>query len=258
MSARGLLAGVRSAVIAGAGGGIGAALARGLAAAVPGVHILAGTRDPASAVRLQEAADACPGISIVSLDVTDERTLARAADDARSAFGEVDLLLNCAGVLHDASRGMQPERRLEDVSADSLAHAFAVNATGALLLARHFAPLLPRRGPCVVANLSARVGSIGDNRLGGWYAYRASKAAQNMITRGLAIELRRRARGAVVVALHPGTTDTALSAPFQARVPDEQLFSPERAAGHLLAVLDGLSTGDSGGFFAWDGSPIPW
>ena len=110
---------------------------------MPGVRILAGTREPPSAARLQEAADACPGISIVPLDVTDERTLTRAAGDARSAFGEVDLLLNCAGVLHDASRGMQPERRLEDVSADSLAHAFAVNATGALLLARHFAPLLP-------------------------------------------------------------------------------------------------------------------
>ena len=179
---------------------------------------------------------------------------------ARIVAGEVeavDLVVNCAGVLHDEA-AMQPERRLEDVQVEHLQRAFAVNAIGPLLVAKHFQQLLPRRQRAVFASLSARVGSIGDNRLGGWYAYRASKAAQNMITRNLSIELRRRSRGIVCVALHPGTVDTALSRPFQRNVPSEKLFSPERAASQLLAVVDRLGPDDNGGFFAWDGQPVPW
>jgi NAD(P)-dependent dehydrogenase (short-subunit alcohol dehydrogenase family) len=252
------LCGVRSVVVAGAGGGIGTEFVTRLAAALPEASILAGTRDPSSTAALQCAAREHPGITVAPLDVTDEASLAAAAAQVRVVAGRLDLLIDCAGVLHDESRGMRPERRLEDLSATSLAHAFAVNATGAALLARHFAPLLPRRERCVVANLSARVGSIEDNRLGGWYAYRASKAAQNMITRCLAIELRRRARGAIVVALHPGTTDTALSAPFQGRVPPHRLFTPRHAVERLLGVLDGLQPPDNGTFRAWDGARIPW
>jgi NAD(P)-dependent dehydrogenase (short-subunit alcohol dehydrogenase family) len=252
------LCGVRSAFIAGAGGGIGTAFVSALAAALPEARITAGTRDPSSAGALQAAARAHAGVTVLPLDVTDEDSLAAAARAVRETAGRLDLLIDCAGVLHDDVRGMQPERRLEHLSAANLAHAFAVNATGAALLARHFAGLLPRRERCVVANLSARVGSIEDNRLGGWYAYRASKAAQNMITRCLAIELRRRARGAIVVALHPGTTDTALSAPFQARLPPRKLFTPGYAVERLLTVLDGLGPEDNGTFLAWDGRRIPW
>ena len=153
---------------------------------------------------------------------------------------------------------MRPERRLADVTPEHLQRAFAVNAIGPLLVAKHVQALLPRRDRAVFASLSARVGSIGDNRLGGWYAYRASKAAQNMITLNLSIELRRRARGIICVGLHPGTVDTELSRPFQHNVPADRLFTPQRAARQLLDVIHGLEPADNGGFFAWDAQPIPW
>ena len=117
---------------------------------------------------------------------------------------------------------------------------------------------LPSDAPFHYASLSARVGSIGDNNLGGWYAYRAAKAAQNQLLRTLALEWRRRRPQGCVSLLHPGTTATALSAPFQASVSPERLFSPQRSAAQLVAVLEGLRPEQSGGFWAWDGQPIPW
>ena len=123
---------------------------------------------------------------------------------------------------------------------------------------KHVLPLSPRSGKFVFASLSARVGSIGDNRLGGWYAYRASKAALNMLIRTLAIEHRRTRPSGVCVALHPGTVETALSEPFRSGVPAEKLFSPAQAAEALLAVMDRLGPEANGGFYAWDGAPIPW
>ena len=124
------------------------------------------------------------------------------------------MIINCAGLLHDGD-SLQPEKRLADVTAASLERSFAVNAIGPLLIAKHFQGMLHPQRLAVFATLSARVGSIGDNRTGGWYSYRASKAAQNMITKNLSIELHRRARGVICVALHPGTVDTGLSRPFQ-------------------------------------------
>ncbi len=153
---------------------------------------------------------------------------------------------------------MQPERRLADVDAEAFLRSMRVNALGPLLMAKHFEPLLRSAQRAVFASISARVGSIGDNRLGGWYAYRASKAAQNMVTRNLSIELRRRTRGIICVALHPGTVDTALSEPFQTRVPPDRLFTPDYAAEKLLAVIESLDADSNGRFFAWDGSEIPW
>ncbi len=151
--------------------------------------------------------------------------------------------------------GIAPEKSSRELSADGLARYFAVNTIGPALVAKHFLPLLSR-GPAVFAALSARVGSIGDNRLGGWYGYRASKAALNMIVRTLAIELARTRPEAVCIALHPGTVDTGLSQPFQRGVPPGQLFTPQRSAEALLDVLAGLTPADSGGCFAWDGQRI--
>ncbi|MEM7613285.1 MAG: SDR family NAD(P)-dependent oxidoreductase, partial [Pseudomonadota bacterium] len=136
--------------------------------------------------------------------------------------------------------------------------SFEVNSMGPLLLAKHLSRLLPRREPCTVATLSARVGSISDNRLGGWYAYRASKAAQNMLTRTLSIELKRKHRRIRCVALHPGTVATDLSAPFRGGVDAEKLFSIEQSTNYLLQVLDQLDDDDNGKFFAWDGQKIDW
>ena len=143
-----------------------------------------------------------------------------------------------------------------------LQHSFEVNAIGPLLMMKAFAPMLTTRGelknrpPPVVANLSARVGSIGDNRLGGWYSYRSSKAALNQATKTAALELGR--RGGWAVALHPGTCATNLSAPFQKGVPAEKLFPVERGAAQLLDVIEGLEPADNGGFFSWGGTEIVW
>jgi NAD(P)-dependent dehydrogenase (short-subunit alcohol dehydrogenase family) len=153
---------------------------------------------------------------------------------------------------------MQPEKRLSQVRRAWLERSFAVNAWGPLLLAQAVEEGMPRQLPCHFASLSARVGSIGDNRLGGWYAYRAAKAAQNQLLRTLALEWQRRRPLATITLLHPGTTATALSAPFRGGVPAEKLFSPERAAEHLLDVLASQRPERSGAFLAWDGSPIPW
>lgn len=245
-------------MIQGASRGIGAAFCSALADSPAVGRVVATSRDP-------EASDtlAALGREIgerlirVPLDVTREATIEAAASAVAEQLDTLSLIVNCAGLLHDGD-GLQPERRLSEVSPEALQRSFAVNAWGPLLVAKHFARLLPRRERAVFASLSARVGSIGDNGLGGWYAYRASKAAQNMFTKNLSIELPRRHRGTLAVALHPGTVDTGLSAPFQSRVPDEQLFDATRAARQLLGVIDGLTKDDNGGFFAWDGQPIVW
>ena len=139
----------------------------------------------------------------------------------------------------------------------AMAAVFAVNTLGPALVAKHFLPLMPRKGRSVFAALSARVGSIGDNRLGGWYSYRASKAALNQILRTLAVEAARTHPELIVAGLHPGTVRTALSQPFRPEPGTPGLFSPEESAAHLVRVLDGLHPRDSGQVFAWDGQPIP-
>lgn len=189
------------------------------------------------------------------LDLTDEASIAAAASRL-AARGEVGLVLVATGLLHGPS--LAPEKTWRSLDADALARAYQVNAVGPALVAKHFLPLLPRRGKAVFAALSARVGSIADNRTGGWYAYRASKAALNMLLRTLSIELARTRPDAVCVGLHPGTVDTALSRPFQANVARERLFTAEFAAARLLDVVEQLTPAESGKLFAWDGQPIPF
>ncbi|MEH3037226.1 MAG: SDR family NAD(P)-dependent oxidoreductase [Sphingomonas adhaesiva] len=215
------------AVVIGASGGIGAALADALA---------------------EEGADVLR-LSRPDLDLTDEATIAAAAARA----GTPELVIVATGVLHDGERG--PEKAIRELDPVWLARQYAVNAIGPALVAKHFLPLMPRTGRSVFAALSARVGSIGDNRLGGWYGYRASKAALNQLIRTLAIEDKRRNDRGIVVALHPGTVDTKLSQPFRQRGRD--LFQPGRAAVQLLDVIDGLKPTDSGKHFAWDGAEVP-
>jgi NAD(P)-dependent dehydrogenase (short-subunit alcohol dehydrogenase family) len=246
-----------TALVTGASRGIGLAFVQRLAAERGVRRIWAGCRNPAAAAELAAVAQADDRIRLFGLDLTDEGRLAAAARTVTLEAEPLDLVINCAGVLHEAE-GMQPERRLAEVRADWLLQSFAVNAAGPLLLARHFESLLPRRERAVFASLSARVGSISDNRLGGWYAYRGAKAAQNMFMKTLSIELARRARGIVCVTLHPGTTRTGLSQPFRGSVPEDKLFSPERAAEQLLRVIDGLGSSENGGFYAWNGEKIPW
>ncbi len=153
---------------------------------------------------------------------------------------------------------MRPEKRLEDVDPTQLERSFEVNAVGPLLVARHFVSMLCHDEAAVLVNLSARVGSIGDNRIGGWYGYRASKAALNMFTRTLAIEFRRRAPNVTCVALHPGTVSTDLSAPFRRGVAPGRVLAARDAAEKLIQVIRSLALEDTGSFLDWTRKPIPW
>ena len=225
------------------GGGIGRALLEQLQQQSPHLQLHLATRAPIPG-------DAC------RLDLVDDASLQDLKQLAESQWQPLRLVINTAGVLHGP--GLQPEKRLAAVERRVLEASFAINAFGPLLLAQAVAGALSRDLPCHFSSLSARVGSIGDNQLGGWYAYRGAKAAQNQLLRTLAIEWRRRLPLACVTALHPGTTATGLSEPFRSSVPPSGLFSPQRAAHQLLEVLATRSAEQSGNFVAWDGQPIPW
>ncbi len=190
------------------------------------------------------------------IDICSESALEALATDIKSD-GPVHLVINATGLLHDAAANIQPEKALKQISADAMAKVMAVNAIGPALISKYFIPLMARDEKAVMAHLSARVGSISDNRMGGWTSYRAAKAAQNMIVKNAAIETARRDKQKIIVGLHPGTVDSALSAPFQGNVADNKLFSPAQSAAYLLQVIDQLKADDSGKVFAWDGSEIP-
>ena len=191
----------------------------------------------------------------IDADITNEDDLAQLAD-ATQAVDALHLVINAAGVLHGGA--LAPEKTIEQASRSSFERVFALNAFAPLLLAKVLLPQLCRGQPAVFASLSARVGSIGDNRAGGWYAYRASKAAQNQLLKTFAIEWKRRNPHGTCLLLHPGTVDTPLSAPFQSKVPADRLFDPQRAATQLLQIIAGRGPADSGRFIAWDGQDIPW
>ncbi len=248
----------RNVLVQGSSRGLGLALAQALVARPDVGLVFATCRDPGRSPGLEALRREHPDRVLVRpLDVRCEKSIGAAAEGLGEDCDRLHLLLNCSGILHDDS-GLHPEKKLEQVQPENLVRAFEVNAFGPLLVAKHFLRFLRHDEPAVLANVSARVGSIGDNRSGGWYGYRASKAAQNMFTRTLAVELRRRAPNVACVALHPGTVDTDLSRPFQRSVPKGKLFSPEQAARQLLAVIDAVRPEQTGSFLAFDGSRIPW
>ena len=234
----------RCAVVFGASGGIGAAICEALIE--DGVEALfAGSR----------SGDGPTGNSVTSFrfDLNDESSIAAAAELAK--MHQPDFVFVATGVL-TLEDGTGPERSYRALDADTMADVLQSNTIGPAIIAKHFLPLLPRDRRAVFAALSARVGSINDNGLGGWHSYRASKAALNMLMKNFAIELGRTHKQAVVVALHPGTVDSALSKPFQSGLPDGQLTQPVDAARNLLKTLDGLTPEGNGGLFAFDGSRI--
>ncbi len=188
------------------------------------------------------------------LDLTDEASIEAAADVA-TADSRLDLVIVASGILH-RDQQIRPEKSMREIDPQSLAEVLAVNTIGPALVAKHFLPKLSKGHKTVFAALSARVGSINDNRLGGWVSYRMSKAALNMLVKTAAIEQARSRPESIVVALHPGTVNTALSQPFTRRVESSRLFSPAHSAGKLLQVIDALGPEDCGGFFAYDSSRI--
>lgn len=242
-------------LLTGATGGIGAACLRALLAH-PGVsRVHAWSRGACAALAGLQARHGAR-LQPCDVELADAAALEAAASALHAGGARLQLVLNAAGVLHGA--GLAPERALAQVTPEALAHVFAINAFAPILLARAVQPCVPRDAPAVFASLSARVGSIGDNALGGWYAYRASKAAHNQLLRTLAIEWRRTRPRACVLMLHPGTVDTRLSKPFQARVPASRLFDADTAARQLLALIARATPEATGRFLAWDGREVPW
>lgn len=226
----------RATVIIGAKGGIGAAFADVIERGSDGMRVF----------RLHRASNP-------PVDLTDENSIAEAAA-AISALGyDISTVLVATGLLHADGRG--PEKSIKQLDAAWMMRNFQINAIGPALVAKHFLPIMARQGPVYFAALSARVGSISDNRLGGWHSYRASKAALNMLIRNIAIEWQRKNPQSIVVGLHPGTVETALSAPFKGN-PAHERFTPARSAQEMLDALYGLSPQESGQIFAYDGSVI--
>ena len=232
-------------VVVGSSGGIGAALIEQLVASdqVARIHSLSrsGRSHPS------------PKVANLTFDFTDEDSLVAAAQ-ALQEVAPFDLILVATGLLQ--GEGISPEKNLRALSHEGFAKSFEINTIGPAMTAKYFVPLLRRDEKAVFAALSARVGSISDNRLGGWYAYRASKAALNMVLKTLAIEIGRRFKNQIIVGLHPGTVDTGLSKPFQGNVPEGKLFTPEFSAEKLLSVIDGVSADDSGNLFDWAGKQV--
>ncbi len=241
-----------TALIVGASQGIGLEFVRQLLQSARADRVYATYRNPQS--ELLAIGDS--RLRCLPMDITEEAKIATVVQDIKAETSALHYVINCVGVLHEGA--MQPEKSLRQLNAEQLLHYFQVNSMGAVLLAKHVQPLLKHSDRAILATISAKIGSIGDNYLGGWYGYRASKAALNMFMRTTAIEYKRTCPRAIVVTLHPGTTDTQLSRPFQRNVPPEKLFPVDRTVQQLLTVLDQLKESDSGEFFSWDGSRLPW
>jgi NAD(P)-dependent dehydrogenase (short-subunit alcohol dehydrogenase family) len=235
----------RVAAVFGARGGIGRALCAALAAG--GTQVIhAGSRSGRG--------PAIPGVRPFAFNLRDEASIAAAAETMRAEPPEWVIVATGVLTLPD---GTGPERTFRRLDAAAMAEVFALNTIGPALIAKHMLPLMPRGRPFTFAALSARVGSISDNRLGGWHSYRASKAALNMLLRNFALEMARTHPESVVVGLHPGTVDSALSAPFQSGLPSGQLSAPDEAAANLIGVLAGLTPEQSGRVFDFRGAEVP-
>lgn len=241
-------------LIQGGGRGIGMALAqRALAAGATRLFVTARTPEGAPAHQMLASDDR---VTFLPLDVTDEASIVAASARITDVVPHLDRVICTAGMLQQGD--IKPEKRVADLKQDNLLHLYQVNALGPVLLARELWPLLKGYHRLHFAAISARVGSISDNRLGGWYAYRASKAALNQLMRTLSIELARANPNACVATLHPGTVNTNLSRPFQGNVPAEKLFTADYSANCLWRVLDQLGPEATGQLHAYDGTVIPY
>lgn len=236
---------VNNIAIIGSSGAIGSAFTQQLARLHPDATIHAFSRNEAKALANH--------IIHHTIDYKSEACIEESASLA-SKESPLDMVIVATGILHNVE--LMPEKSLRELSAEKFKILFEANTILPALIAKHFLSKLNRENRSIFAVLSARVGSISDNRLGGWYSYRASKAALNMIIKNSAIEIGRRNRKAIIVGLHPGTVDSNLSKPFQANVPDENLFTPDFSAKKLLEVLENLTVESSGKCFAWDGEEI--
>ncbi|XP_053307119.1 C-factor-like [Spea bombifrons] len=258
------------ALVQGASRGIGFHFCKLLVLSRPKVSVIGTCRNPEAALALQELREQYPkALTIMKMDVTSTSDIQNTAEKVKQDFGSLDLLINSSAMLHPSGKG---ETSLREVTAEGLSHAIATNTIGPLMMAKYFAPLLMRGSgafgadcsnkekthSAVFVNMSAKVGSIGDNALGGWYSYRMSKAALNMTTKNLSIELGRGKNKVICVSLHPGTVDTDLSRPYHKNVPKEKLFTAEQSVNYLMHIIENLSIDKTGKFFSWNGTELPW
>uniref|UniRef100_A0A2P2JMZ0 Short-chain dehydrogenase n=1 Tax=Rhizophora mucronata TaxID=61149 RepID=A0A2P2JMZ0_RHIMU len=252
-------------LVQGASRGIGLQFVKALLERNDEGHVIATCRKPDESKGLLDLKhEFTERLDILHLDLTVESTIEASANAIREKYNALNLLINASGIL-SIPKVLQPETSLNKVEKSSLMLAYEVNAVGPILVMKHMWPLLKagggfgtERDVAVVANLSARVGSIGDNRLGGWHSYRSSKAALNQLTKTVSVEFARKKDPIICILLHPGTVDTDLSKPFQRNVPDGKLFTKEFSAQKLLSIIDRAKISDNGKFFAWDGQEIPW
>jgi len=252
-------------MVQGASRGIGLEFVRQLLDNYGKGHVIATCRNPDYAEGLLDLKRKhTDRLTLIHLDVTDESSITVAAKTITETHGRLDLLVNTSGILCVPTI-LKPETTLSKVEKSSLLLSFEVNAVGPILVIKHMWPLLRNgggqdtgRAAAIVVNLSARVGSIGDNRLGGWHSYRSSKAALNQLTKNISLEFERRKDPIICLLLHPGTVDTDLSKPFQHNIIPNKLFTKEFSVQKLLSIINGAKKCDNGKFLAWDGQEIPW
>ncbi|MGM0526001.1 MAG: SDR family NAD(P)-dependent oxidoreductase [Pseudomonadota bacterium] len=235
-------------VVFGAAGGLGLALTEKLHATYPEQQVIAISRNPVS--------KRVTGVNYVTVGDYSESSISEWVSDFKKSGEQLDGVISTVGMLHDDSTF--PEKQLADINAEDLEKLFHVNAVTPLIILKHCQTLFDKKRPAFFAQLSAKVGSIEDNYLGGWYSYRASKAALNMLLKTASIELKRSHKRLVVAAIHPGTTDTGLSKPFQKRVPKDKLYSAEQSAQRIVSVIRELEPAQSGSLFHWDGTRLPY
>ena len=236
------------ALVVGASGGIGDAFVQKLSRSQQCTSLIMTSRQP----QVLGSIDAKH--TWLSLDITEEASIQHLSMYLQNNHLQPNVVLNLSGMLHCSQFG--PERTWRHLDMETMRRVFEVNTFGIALLAKHLIPMMPRTGRSIFASLSARVGSISDNKLGGWYSYRASKAAQNMIVKNISIEAQRKWKQLICVALHPGTVKTSLSDPFTKNYDPQKLFTPQQSCDFLCDVISHLTMEDTGGFFAWDGQPI--
>jgi len=243
-----------TALVVGASRGIGLAIAKQLLnePGMQGVYATYRKSDTAKDLLVIEDRR----LETLQVDITSDEDLQRLTESIRANQDHPDFVINAAGILHEGT--LQPEKSLNQCNREALGRMFEVNSIGPLMLVRAMLPLMPKNRPCHFAVLSAMVGSIGDNRLGGWYGYRASKAALNQLMKTLAVECRRSHPRLCITSIHPGTTDSELSRPFQANVKPGNLYTPSQSADRVLRVVSAGRAQDSGRFVNWDGRRIPW
>jgi NAD(P)-dependent dehydrogenase (short-subunit alcohol dehydrogenase family) len=248
---------LKPALVVGAARGLGWGFVKHLLEHSDYAPIFAVCRNPEKAAELQHLQDSSSGrVRVLSGDVTQEADVERIAVQIKEQAGSLHFLINCVGYLHNDQHG--PEKSLRQINAEQMHEAMRVNTLPTVFLAKHLHRLFRHPSPSIFAAISARVGSIADNRAGGWYSYRASKAALNMLMSNIAIEFHRVAPQTKVVALHPGTVATNLSAPFQKNVAAEKLFTVEYSVASMMESLEKTTKNPLGELIAWDGEKIPW